>query len=73
MDQAIVLPDRVCETLGRELARRLPDLFAGSPKLQADFDEWYKGRHGETYTKYLRRTGQESPYQARRKRGYGNA
>lgn len=72
MDQPIVLPDRICDALGKELARRLPELFASSPKLQADFDEWYRERHGETYTEYLHRTGQESPYQVRRKRRYGN-
>lgn len=64
----ISLPDRLCNELAKSLAKRLPDLFASSPALQDEFDEWYKGRHGITYKEFLLQTGQESPYQLHQRR-----
>ncbi len=67
MDQAPLFSESIVKALAQTLAERLPDLFANSPALQAEFDEWYRDRHGITYTEHLRQTGQESPYQVRRR------
>ena len=45
----ITLPDRIVDELARSLARFLPELYAKSPTLRAEYQAWLKTPEGEKY------------------------
>lgn len=49
MDKIPIFPDHIADALARPLAKFLPELFASSPSLRAEYQEWLKTPEGARY------------------------
>jgi len=57
MEKVPLFPDHIADALARPLARFLPALFASSPQLRADYQEWLKTPEGSKYAEPTKEVG----------------